>query len=191
MSHHKRYSASKRTVQNHANAWQQASSTISDILSDTTDTPEHYFQTHAMSLTNLGLAEFVGTSRRGLNMQGYINLQEFFLDMGYELINTSELWCNEVQNYMKRTHPWENQTGDAERGLGAQVAGMDGDEIALYLYHSVHYGHFLEGYLSDSDKPPMPTNFAYTYKGVLAVIQPTLDVYANVLGERLRGVLSR
>ena len=191
MSHHKRHSASKRTMQSHANAWHQVSSTIEEILNDTTDTPEHYFQSHSAKLTNLGLAEFVGASRRGLNMQGYINLQDLYLDIGYELINTTELWCNEVQNYMKRTHQWENQTGDAERGLGAQVAGMNNDELDMYLYHSVHYGHFLEGYLSDSDKPPMPTNFKYTHKGVLAVIQPTLDVYASILGERLRGVLSR
>lgn len=187
MSHHKRYSAGRRTQKAHAQAWHQASNTIEQILSDTTDTPEHYFQSHAVKLTNLGLDEFVGASRRGINMQGYLNLQDLYLDIGYEIIDVTRLWCTEVQNYMVRTHPWENQTGDAERGLGAQVAGMNGDDLDMYVYHSVHYGHFLEGWADDNRSAP----FAYTHKGVLAVIEPTLNVYASVLEERLRGVLSR
>lgn len=178
MSHHKRYSAGRRTQKSHEQAWQQASSTIEQILSDTTDTPEHYFQKHAAKLTNLGLSEFVGASRRGINMQGYINLQDLYLDVGYELVDVADRWCNEVQNYMKRNHPWHNRTGDAERGLGAQVAGMDGDDIAMYLYHSVYYGVYLETYV-------------YPRAGLLEIIQPTLDIYSDVLLERLQGVLSR
>lgn len=180
MSHHKRTKSSRRTYRSHQDAWIQASSTISDILGQAEE-PEHYFQEEAAELTNLGLEEFVGASRRGINTQGYINLRDFYESIGLSLAAICEEWCNEAALYMKNTHPWQNQTGNAERGLGAVVAGMDSDILRMYLYHSVFYGKYLEG----------ANGFRYPSGRIYPVIQPTLDALLPDLKNKLQEGLMR
>ena len=181
MSHHKRYRADKRTRARHAQLWQSITSSMSDILGHAQD-PSGYFRDIAASLHNLGLGEFVGASRRGINMEGYIDLRDFFETTCNDIIATCNDWCSEAKTYMQAFHPWQNQTRAAEEGLGATVAGIEGQDITMYLYHTVWYGIRLEG---------QDPGFSYPSGRTYPIIQPTIDTYGPVLLERLKRILQR
>lgn len=177
-----RMHSSKRTQRSHAQTWNIASSTIADILGQA-ERPEQYCLEHAAKIDNF---EFVSRSRRGINGFGKINLQEFYEDTILSLVASAERWCQEAESYMKANHPWNNQTGDAERGLSATVAGMENDSISMYLYHNIplelhdniEYGTILETY-------------TYPKAGLLRIIQPTIQLYGPKLVAELQGVLNR
>jgi hypothetical protein len=54
-----------------------------------------------------------------------------------------EFYRDQVEQWMKESAPWEDQTGDARDGLTAEVERR-GSEFSLYVYHTVDYGIWLE-----------------------------------------------
>ncbi len=177
-----RMRSSKRTQRSHAQVWNTASSTIAEILGRAEE-PRQYCLEHVAEIDNF---EFISQSRRGINGFGKLNLQGFYEDTILSLAASAEKWCQEAEDYMKANHPWNNQTGDAERGLSATVAGMEDDNISMYLYHNIplelhnniEYGTILETY-------------TYPKAGLLRIIQPTIQLYGPRLVAELQGVLSR
>lgn len=181
MSHHKRYSSGRRTAQSHNQAWLDAQATIADIMGQAEE-PRHYAEVQSAMLSDLGSGSFVGASRRGINMQGYISLQDFYESTWLEIIARCEKWCNEATAYMKQNHPWKNRTHRAENGLGAVVAGMEGEDISMYLFHSVWYGIRLEG---------QDPSFRYPSGNVYPIIEPTRTRLGPALLNSLQGILER
>ena len=171
--------SSKRTYRFHQTVWNDALAQINGIVS-TGEQPEHYFRTVAQSLNNF---EFLSKSRRGINFSssGSINLQEFYLDTALTLTAECEKWCIEATNYMKTNHPWNNRTGNAERGLNAVITGIENGEIMMCLYHSVPYGKYLEG----------ENGFRYPHAGLLHIIEPTIQEFGPQLIRNLQGILER
>jgi hypothetical protein len=49
----------------------------------------------------------------------------------------------QAEAYMKSGAKWTDRTGAARNGLGATVQ-TNGDTVAIVLFHSVHYGVYLE-----------------------------------------------
>lgn len=49
----------------------------------------------------------------------------------------------QAEAFMKNNAKWTDRTGAARNGLRAQVQ-TNGQTVAIVLYHSVHYGVFLE-----------------------------------------------
>jgi hypothetical protein len=70
-------------------------------------------------------------------------------------------------------HPWNNITGDAERGLSVDVSG-DGAVASLTLYHTVYYGVYLE----------------LRWGGRYAVIMPTLQAQYGPIMDAVRAALA-
>lgn len=79
----------------------------------------------------------------------------------------------EIRDYMRTSHPWQNQTGDAERGLDAYVEEALSGLIALVLAHGVSYGVYLETKFGGRD----------------AIIIPTLEAFRGQIVQVLTGVL--
>lgn len=77
---------------------------------------------------------------------------------------------DELRKYMQANHPWKNRTGNAERGLGADLVSRN-DRVDITLYHSVYYGVYLE----------------YSMEQRFAILGPTLDAKGREITERLRG----
>ena len=177
-----RLHSSRRTQRSHQQIWNTATGTIAEILGQAEE-PEQYSIKHKAEIDNF---EFTALSRRGLNCFGSINLQDFYEYTILTLTAVAEKWCAEARDYMKANHPWHNQTGDAEAGLSATVAGIEDDEISAYLYHNiplerhnfVEYGTILETY-------------TYPKAGLLRIIQPTIELYGPKLVAELQGVLSK
>lgn len=48
-----------------------------------------------------------------------------------------------AESFMKSEAPWTDRTGNARRGLRAQVV-QNGDEVGIVMFHSVSYGPWLE-----------------------------------------------
>lgn len=49
----------------------------------------------------------------------------------------------EAQNNMRANRPWQDETGNAKRGLHTQVS-QAGEEIVLFFIHGAEYGIHLE-----------------------------------------------
>lgn len=171
--------SSKRTYRYHKSVWNDTLAQINGIVG-VGEQPEHYFRTVAESLNNF---EFLAKSRRGINFSssGSINLKQFYLDTAVDIVDACEKWCVQATNYMKANHPWNNQTGNAEKGLNAVVAGIENGEITMYLYHSVYYGKYLEG----------ENGFRYPRAGLLHIIEPTLQEFSPQLISNLQGIMER
>lgn len=171
--------SSKRTYRQHQRLWQDTLAQINGVVG-TGETPEHYFRHVTETLTDF---EFLAKSRRGINFSstGKINLKEFYLSTALEIIGVCEEWCEKATTYMKTHHPWKNRTGNAERGLNASIAGMEDQNIVMYLYHSVPYGKFLEG----------ENGFRYPHAGWLHIIEPTIEEFSPQLIKSLQGIFAR
>jgi hypothetical protein len=52
-------------------------------------------------------------------------------------------FAGQLQDYARDNAPWEDQSGDARRGLEASVVADD-DEMSITLQHTVDYGIWLE-----------------------------------------------
>ena len=169
----------KRTYRHHQSVWDDTLAQMNGIIG-VGEQPEHYFRTMAASINNF---EFLSKSRRGVNFSasGSINLRDFYLDTALDLTAECEKWCIEAKRYMQANHPWNNRTGNAERGLNAAIAGIENGEIVMYLYHSVPYGKYLEG----------ENGFRYPYAGLLHIIEPTIQEFGPQLMYNLQGILER
>lgn len=85
-------------------------------------------------------------------------------------------FADTIEQDAKRDHAWQNQTGNAERGLNAGVVPDVAREIVtLYLQHGpdIFYGWWLE------------TKFG----GRFAVVNRTLEAYYTVIMSALEGAL--
>lgn len=71
-------------------------------------------------------------------------------------------------DYARANAPWSDRTGDARRGLDVDVR-QEAREIVWEMYHSVDYGIWLETKNS----------------GELAIIMPTLEMFASQVGRGL------
>ena len=158
---------SVKTRARHENTWNELTQRLNTLAGK--EEPAAYFQKNAARFDTW---TFLGKSR---NKTG-INLKKFYLDMCFELLAKTSEWCEEAAQFMQDTHKWHNRTGNAERGLGAMVAGVDDGKIVVYLYHSVEYGVYLE-------------TVTFPKAGYLGVIQDTLQVYAPRLTAELQGLL--
>lgn len=87
---------------------------------------------------------------------------------------TANSMAPEVENYMRTSAPWQDQTGNARNGLFARPY-VSGDEVGIVCGHSVFYGVFLE------------TRFSGRY----AVIAPTLEHMGPVVMRRFQRLLDR
>lgn len=77
--------------------------------------------------------------------------------------------AKELEQYMKANHPWQNRTGNAERGLKAQVTQSAKRYVTtIELSHSVYYGIYLE------------KGFEERY----AIIQPTIKTKGSEIMRR-------
>lgn len=65
----------------------------------------------------------------------------------------------QVESHMKVNAPWQDQTGNARQGLGAE-AFDEGDNMGIVLYHQAPYGIWLE----------------VKNSGEYAIIDPTIEV---------------
>lgn len=76
--------------------------------------------------------------------------------------------AQEMVAYAQANHPWQNQTGAAERGLQARVVRQSPTEWTIFLGHGddVDYGLWLE----------------VRWGGKYAIILPTLQYFAPRLG---------
>jgi hypothetical protein len=90
------------------------------------------------------------------------------------VVRLARRWAPELENYAKRNHPWQNQTGNAGQGLHAWLDIMT-DVIRLYLSHGVAYGLALET----------------KYGGKYAIIWPTLEQHLPALAQSLERAFGR
>jgi hypothetical protein len=83
---------------------------------------------------------------------------------------------DDVVQYAKDNHPWQNQSGDAEEGLhGDVVARMAEQIVELYLAHgeNIFYAKYLEEH----------------HGGKYGVIQMAIDQHGPAVRGALQGVL--
>ena len=66
--------------------------------------------------------------------------RELMRDAIHEL---ATFFANRIEEYAELRAPWNDQTGDARRGLRA-FAVTTATRVVIYLVHTVFYGKFLE-----------------------------------------------
>lgn len=167
-----------KTKQKHKKTWGEAVSRVDSHISGL-ESVEHYFGVKAAQFDSEALT---GKSHEYLFWEGKgVNVKLFYLDIASELLFIASHWCEEAETYAKRNHPWQNRTGDAERGLYATIAGMEEDRIVMVLSHSVPYGVYLE----------TAKKFGGILNSKYAIVRPTLQIYAPKLAQDLQGFLNR
>jgi hypothetical protein len=138
---------------------------------ETKDTSKEFAQAHIKQIRDFS-GRFAGPS--GIAWQGLDGIAENLLSYGDHVAKGAEQAAEELKNeiveYMKSNHPWDNRTGDAEAGLKGFVI-INGDRIVIWFGHSVEYGIWLET----------------MQNGAFAIILPTLLRYAPQLGARVAG----
>jgi hypothetical protein len=80
-------------------------------------------------------------------------------------------FAGKLQDYARDNAPWEDQSGDARRGLTASVVADD-EEMTLTLQHTVEYGIWLE----------------IRWGGRYAIIVPTIEQLGPEIYEEMRGM---
>ena len=80
-------------------------------------------------------------------------------------------FAQDAQSHMRLNRPWQDDTGNARRGLRVPVV-KEPEQIILYFIHSVEYG----------------VNLELNHGGRYAIIVPTIDRMVPELRRRLRGV---
>lgn len=78
----------------------------------------------------------------------------------------------DIEDYMKANAPWDDQTGDARDGLGAE-AHTEGFHHYIELFHSVDYGIWLE----------------VKWSGQWAIIVPTMEAMGPHVVANLNGLI--
>ncbi len=81
----------------------------------------------------------------------------------------------ELVNYMKRTAPWNDRTGNARRGLKAEVMDSNDNVIGISLQHTVEYGVYLE----------------YAMELRFAILEPTARLKGPDVVRGMQGILNR
>lgn len=133
------------------------------------DTSKEFAQAHIKQIRDFS-GRYAGPS--GIAWQGLDTIAENIVSYGDRVEKGAEKASEDLKNdmveYMKANHPWENQTGDAEEGLKGFVVS-DGTRIVIWLGHSVEYGIWLET----------------MQNGAFAIVLPTLLRYAPQIGGRV------
>lgn len=86
-----------------------------------------------------------------------------------------ERYASNVESYMKRNARWDDRTGDARRGLKANISVEKNGLFRVELSHTVAYGIYLE-------------YREFSVKGRLSILEPTLDLFTSELVEILGGL---
>ncbi len=81
-----------------------------------------------------------------------------------------ENWAGNLEGQTKTGVPWKDQTGHARQGLRGGV-DQAGDELILFLAHSVEYGIWLEL----AGKKKSQRKALWNQPGPYAIISPTLE----------------
>lgn len=97
----------------------------------------------------------------------------FVVAMGEAVEELLENLANEVEAYAKEHAPWQDQSGDAREGLTAEAVSEGLLTKAIYLYHTVDYGIWLE----------------IRWSGQYAIIIPTLEHMGPKVMAELHGVM--
>lgn len=80
--------------------------------------------------------------------------------------------AKELEDYMKANHPWQNRTGNAERGLSGKLqSSRMGFVQTIELAHGVPYGVYLE----------------YSMERRFAIIEPTIRLKGPEIVRDLQG----
>lgn len=110
---------------------------------------------------------------------GFIQFANFTRAEIEEHLSTA---CVELEDYMKHNHPWQNRTGEAERGLSANffednLTGKDWIPVTMgiTLEHGVYYGEYLE--------LAMETRYA--------ILEPTARLKGPEVFKSMQGLLDR
>ncbi len=109
----------------------------------------------------------IGFAWQGLNAMGDNIIAA--VDANMSSVNAAvQQLANEMVEYARTNHPWQNRTGAAEEGLQAQVVRQSPDQWTIFLGHGsdVSYGLWLE----------------VRWGGKYAIILPTLQYFAPRLG---------
>lgn len=91
-----------------------------------------------------------------------------------ELEALLNFYAPEVENWMKNTAPWTDQTGAARNGLAARYYS-DNDSKGIVLFHQVPYGIWLE----------------VRFDGRYAIINPALIEWGPRVMDGTRNMLTR
>jgi len=90
--------------------------------------------------------------------------------------------CQELENYMKTSHPWQNRTGNAEATLSVNFyeEGLSGNEyipviLGMSFEHGVYYGFYLE----------------YAMEQRFAILEPTARLKGPEVIQGMQGLLDR
>lgn len=87
-----------------------------------------------------------------------------------------EDYAVKLENYMKTNAPWEDRTGEARRGLTAEITFEGEGKFRITLGHTVSYGIYLE-------------YREFSVKGRLSILEPTLNNFSNELVKILEGII--
>jgi hypothetical protein len=104
----------------------------------------------------------------------YSGLEKFNLLARNRVRNYFEDSAEELESYMKENAPWHDRTGNARRGLSADVS-ENINAIRIELSHSVDYGIFLE----------------YAMEERFAILEPTARLKGPDVINGMKGLLNR
>ena len=104
----------------------------------------------------------------------YSGLEKFNLLARNRVRNYFEDSSEELESYMKENAPWHDRTGNARRGLSADVS-ENINAIRIELSHSVDYGIFLE----------------YAMEERFAILEPTARLKGPDVINGMKGLLNR
>lgn len=104
----------------------------------------------------------------------YSGLKKFNLIARNKVRNYFDDSAEEIESYMKKNAPWHDRTGNARRGLSADVS-ENINYIRMELSHSVDYGIFLE----------------YAMEERFAILEPTVRLKGPDVINGMKGLLNR
>lgn len=101
-------------------------------------------------------------------------IRRFSLTANFAISAAAKELAEEIQAWMRENAPWEDRTGAARQGLGAEVDSR-GFRQDIYLYHSVEYGVWLE----------------IRWGGLYAILTPAMEHFAGEAAwVRFEGVMA-
>lgn len=100
------------------------------------------------------------------------NLQRLPEEIEKEAYRRLEAFVGRLVTFMRDNASWQDQTGDARRGLNAE-AYRSFRQLGIVFYHSVDYGIWLE----------------IRWSGRYAILIPTLEQMGPELMQSLEGLL--
>lgn len=94
-----------------------------------------------------------------------------FTKKSNNLVGIMQEVANIGATYAKNNHRWQNQTGDAERGLVGGATWESSTVVTAAVAHSVYYGVYLE----------------YSFQRRYAILEEAIQYAAQQLGDYLKG----